>query len=304
MSQNPSPLSIRVLRRIMRITPFWLLYVLSDVAYVLVYYVVHYRRQIVKRNLATSFPNKTPKELQRIERQFYHWLCDYFVEAVKLLGISKKELQRRFQVNGAELLEEHFAQGRDCAAILGHYCNWEWLSCVGIAFKPERCMGLIYKPLHSQFFDLIFRELRTSQPSSITIPKNDILREIVTLRRQNKRSLLGYIADQGPRMENIHLWLDFLNHDTGVFTGAERIMRKMDNAVFYVKMTRPRRGYYTCTFCLVADHAAQTEEHDITRRFFKLLEGDIKEHPQYYLWTHNRWKRTHEEYNIRYGVQQ
>lgn len=304
MSQNPSPLSIRVLRRIMRITPFWLLYVLSDVAYVLVYYVVHYRRQIVKRNLATSFPDKTPKELQRIERQFYHWLCDYFVEAVKLLSISKKELQRRFQVNGAELLEERFAQGRDCAAILGHYCNWEWLSCVGIAFKPERCMGLIYKPLHSQFFDLLFRELRTSQPSSITIPKNDILREIVTLRRQNKRSLLGYIADQGPRMENIHLWLDFLNHDTGVFTGAERIMRKMDNAVFYVKMTRPRRGYYTCTFCLVADHAAQTEEHDITRRFFKLLEGDIKEHPQYYLWTHNRWKRTHEEYNIRYGVQQ
>ncbi len=304
MSQNPSPLSIRVLRRIMRLTPFWLLYVLSDVAYVLVYYVVHYRRHIVKRNLATSFPDKTPKELQRIERQFYHWLCDYFVEAVKLLGISKKELQQRFQVNGAELLEERFAQGRDCAAILGHYCNWEWLSCVGIAFKPERCMGLIYKPLHSQFFDLLFRELRTSQPSSITIPKNDILREIITLRRQNKRSLLGYIADQGPRMENIHLWLDFLNHDTGVFTGAERIMRKMDNAVFYVKMTRPRRGYYTCTFCLVADHAAQTEEHDITRRFFKLLEDDIKKHPQYYLWTHNRWKRTHEEYNIRYGVQQ
>ena len=303
MSQNPLPLSIRVLRRIMRLTPFWLLYALSDVAYVLVYYVVHYRLQIVRRNLVTSFPDKTPKELQRIERQFYHWLCDYFVEAVKLLGISKKELQRRFQVNGAELLEERFAQGRDCAAILGHYCNWEWLSCVGIAFKPERCMGLIYKPLHSQFFDLLFRELRTSQPSSITIPKNDILREIVALRRQNKRSLLGYIADQGPRMENIHLWLDFLNHDTGVFTGAERIMRKMDNAVFYVKMTRPRRGYYTCTFCLVTDHAAQTEEHDITRRFFKLLEGDIKEHPQYYLWTHNRWKRTHEEYNIIYGVQ-
>jgi len=103
--------------------------------------------------------------------------------------------------------------------------------------------------------------------------------------------MFGYIADQGPKWENIHLWLPFLGHDTGVFTGAERIMRKMDNAVFYVEMTRPKRGTYTCTYHLITRHAQQTEEHEITRRFFAMLEETIRKQPEFYLWSHNRWKR-------------
>ena len=266
------------------------------------YYVVRYRRDVVRHNLTTSFPDKSEAEIVRIERKFYHWLCDYFVETIKLLSISDKELRRRFNIIGADKVEECFKAGQDCAALLGHYCNWEWLSCTGMAFPEGRKIGLVYKPLRSKQFDNLFRRIRSSQPSSIVVPKNDILRELVKLRRDNIRSLFGYIADQGPRYNNIHLWLPFLNHDTGVFTGSERIMRKMKNAVFYVEMARPRRGYYTATFRLITHNAANVAENELTTKFFQMLEQTIQHEPAYYLWTHNRWKRTHEEYNRRYGI--
>ena len=283
--------------------PFWALYLLSDAAYLVVYRVARYRRAIVRRNLTTSFPEKDAGEIRALERKFYRWFCDYFVETIKLLSISDGELRRRLTIVGAEQVEECFKEGQDCAALLGHYCNWEWLSCTGIAFPKGRKMGLVYKPLRSKAMDSLFRRLRGRQPSSVVVPKNDILRELLTLRRQGTRSLFGYIADQGPRYANIHLWLPFLGHDTGVFTGSERIMRKMDNAVFYMEMSRPKRGYYTATIQLIARHAGDVAEHELTRRFFALLEQTIRRHPEYYLWTHNRWKRTHEEFDRKYKIE-
>ena len=288
---------------LLSLLPFGILYVLSDIAYIIMYYVVGYRRDIVRNNLSTSFPEKTKEDIKSIERKFYHWLCDYFVETIKLLSISDKQLRRRFKLVGAEQIEEHFKAGQDCAALLGHYCNWEWLSCTGIAFPENRKMGLIYKPLRHQSMDKLFRRIRSSQPSSIVVPKNDILRELVKLRRDGVRSLFGYIADQGPRYTNIHLWLPFLNHDTGVFTGSERIIRKMNNAVFYAEMERPRRGYYTVTFHLLTDDPKSMSDNELTTRFFALLEQTIRRQPEYYLWTHNRWKRTHEEFNRLYKIE-
>lgn len=282
--------------------PFRLLYCISDFEYFMMFHVIKYRRGIVRKNLTASFPEKSAEEIAAIEKKFYRWFCDYFFEAVKLLSISDKELRRRFHVYNSEEVEKCFQEGQDVAAILGHYCNWEWLSCTGIAFPENRKMGLIYKPLRSEWADKLFQKIRTSQPSSIVVPKNEILRNIVALRRQNIRSFFGYIADQGPRYANIHLWLDFLNHDTGVFTGAERIMRKMNNAVFYFDMERPKRGYYTATLHLITRNPAEWKEHELTRRFFQLLEQTIRREPAYYLWTHNRWKRSHEQFDKEYVI--
>lgn len=277
--------------------PFWVLYRLSDCGFVLMYYIVRYRRGVVRQNLRTSFPDWSDSQLRQTERGFYRWFCDYFIEAVKLLSISDRQLRRRFKIEGIDEVERRFAQGRDCGAILGHYCNWEWLSCVGIALPQDRVMGLIYHPLRSRVFDRLFRDLRSSQPTSMCVPKAEILRRLVTLRKEGRRSLFGYIADQGPKWQNIHLWLDFLGHETPVFTGAERIMRRMDNAVFYVSMDRPRRGYYTCRFRLLSEHPGEEDEFAVTRRFFEWLEDDIRREPRYYLWSHNRWKRTREEFD-------
>ena len=116
-------------------------------------------------------------------------------------------------------------------------------------------------------------------------------------------SLFGYISDQGPKMNNIHLWLDFMNQDTPVFTGAERIIRKMNNAVFYVEMSRPKRGYYTCTYHLITRQPDSLPEHEITRIFFQKLEQTIRKNPEFYLWSHNRWKRTREEFDKEYIIE-
>lgn len=283
--------------------PFWLLYLLSDGLYLLIYYIARYRRKIVWKNLSSSFPEKSATELKRIEQQFYHWFCDYIFETFKLLSISDKAVLRHIEFRGTEEMEKCFDKGQDCGAILGHYCNWEWLSATGLAFShyPDAVMGLIYHPLYNENFDRLFIDIRSAHGGQC-IPKKDILRHLVGCKRDGRHYLFGYISDQLPKWENMHLWIDFLNHDTPVFTGAERIMRKVNDAVFYVDMERPRRGKYICTFRLITAEAAKEQEFDITRRFYELLEENIRRQPALYLWTHNRWKRSREEFNLKYDV--
>ena len=159
-------------------------------------------------------------------------------------------------------------------------------------------MGLIYHPLRNQVFDRLFIKIRQSM-GGVCVPKQDILRYLVQFRRQGVMNIFGYIADQSPKYQNIHLWLPFLGHDTPVFTGAERIMRKMDNTVFYIDVERPARGKYVYTFKPMTDKPGELPEYEITRRFFAMLEQTIRRNPSCYLWSHNRWKRTHEEYDRR-----
>lgn len=283
---------------VVSLLPFRLLYVLSDLFYLIVYHIVGYRRDIVRRNIESSFPGKSAEECRKIEKGFYHFLCDYFVETIKLLSISKKSMLKHIEFRNVEEMEQCFDNGQPCAAILGHYCNWEWLSATGLSFLRHReaVMGLIYHPLYDKIFDRLFIKIRRSM-GGVCVPKKDILRYLLTYRQQQRMSLFGYISDQAPKWENIHLWLNFMNHDTPVFTGAERIMRKMKDAVFYVDMERPRRGHYICTFRLISKEPEKMEEFEVTRIFFNMLEQTIQRAPQYYLWSHNRWKRTHEEYD-------
>ena len=280
--------------------PYRALYVLADVLHVIVYDVVRYRLKVVRRNIATSFPEKSPAELRSIERGFYRWLCDYFVETIKLMTVSREELLRHVEFRGTELIEDSFDRGQTCAGILGHYGNWELLSATGITFRrhPEAVVGLIYHPLRNQVFDRLFIKIRQSM-GGVCVPKQDILRYLVQFRSQGVMNIFGYIADQAPKYQNIHLWLPFLGHDTPVFTGAERIMRKMDNTVFYIDVERPARGKYVYTFKPMTDKPGELPEYEITRRFFAMLEQTIRRNPSCYLWSHNRWKRTHEEYDRR-----
>lgn len=294
---------VYVLFYTLSLLPFRILYGMADIGYVLLYYIIRYRRGVVRKNLVTAFPEKSIDDIKTIERKFYHWFCDYFLEAIKLLSISEKELRRRFTIINSEEVEQCFQEGQDVAAILGHYCNWEWLSCVGMNLPPERETGLIYHPLRNKTFDYLFRKLRSHEQNSHVIPKKDILRYVVTKKREGVRNICGYISDQGPKWANIHLWLPFLNHEyTPVFTGGERIMRKMNNAVFYVEMSRPKRGYYTATYKLITRDPNTLPADDITRRFFCLLEETIRQEPAFYLWSHNRWKRTKEEFDRRFQV--
>lgn len=283
---------VRLLSRL----PFKVLYAISDIVYVLVYHVVGYRKKIVRKNLTASFPEKNEKELREIEKKFYHWLCDYFVETLKLLTITPEEMKKHLEFRGLEKLVEVKKEGQGVSAFLGHYCNWEWLSAAKLYWPWQDAeMGLIYHPLRNEKFDRLMLNMRSSL-GGVCIPKQHILRELVALRRKGQDYQFGYIFDQSPKWDSIHLWLDFLHQKTPVFTGAERIAKKVNDLVVFVSMERPERGKYVANYHIISDNPKELPEYELTKRGFAMLENDIRRNPEFYLWTHNRWKRTYDEY--------
>lgn len=289
-----------ILKLISRL-PFCILYFISDIIYIFIYKVFGYRKRIVRNNLASSFPEKSETELLEIERKFYRWLCDYFVETLKLLTIPDEEILRHIEFGNIEEVHAQIPRGQNVSYFLGHYGNWELLSVTKLAFPEwmrDYIAGLIYHPLRNDTMDEVMLKAR-SQHKGTCIAKKNILREVVKYRRDGIPYIMGYIFDQSPKWENIHLWLDFLHHKTPVFTGAERITRKMNDAVVFVEMQRPERGKYRVIHHLITTSPNELPEYEITRICFARLEKMIEQQPHLYLWSHNRWKRTYDEWEKR-----
>lgn len=276
--------------------PLRMLYVLSDGLFYLIYYVVKYRRPLVRKNLTSSFPDKGEEEIVRIERAFYSWFCDYIVETLKLFTMSKEQMKRRMVFHGSEEVDKQIAAGKSCAIYLGHYGNWEWVSSLPLWLSDQATCLQIYHVLENEAIDALFLRVR-GRMGSTSIPMADTLKTIIKRQREGQRLVVGFIADQVPLWNSIHYWSDFLHHDTPVFTGTERIAKHQDMAVFYLDVTRPKRGYYEATFKLVTDQPKEASQFSITESYMQLLQATINRTPQYWLWSHNRWKRTHEEYN-------
>ncbi|MBR1687911.1 MAG: lysophospholipid acyltransferase family protein [Prevotella sp.] len=276
-------------------------YVLSDVLYLLVYRLAGYRVGIVRKNLEHSFPEMTVAELRQTERRFYHWFCDYLVETVKLLTIRRDHLRRRMEFRGVEAVDRCVREGQSCAVYLGHLGNWEWIASLPLWVTAEAQCGQIYHALENATFDQLFLRLR-QRWGAVCIPMAEILRRSVEFRRKGQATVIGYIADQVPFWNNIHHWCQFLHQDTPVLTGTERIARKMNQALFYIDVSRPRRGHYVAEFKLITRQPAELGEYEATDRYFSLLEQSIRRQPELWLWTHNRWKRTREEFDRRFIV--
>lgn len=276
-------------------------YVISDLMFWLLYKLVGYRRDVVRKNLTESFPEKSEEELQRIERGFYHFFCDYLVETVKLMTISREEMKRRVVFKHAELVDEIMGSGQSIALYLGHYCNWEWVSSIPLWLNPNAWCGQVYHPLENKDFDKLFLKIRERMDAH-SIAMQDTLREVVNHKRNNQPIIIGYISDQVPYWTNIHHWVNFLNHDTPVLTGTERIVHKMGHAVLYLDIHRVRRGYYEAEFKLVTREPQKMKDFELTDIYFEMLEKSICRSPEFWLWSHNRWKRTREEFDERFEV--
>ena len=283
----------------MSLLPMSLLYVFSDCLYLLVGKVVKYRHKVIWKNLKDSFPEKDEAELQRIEREFYHYFCDYLVETIKLLNMSKRELRQRMVFTGIEEMNELLENGVSCAVYLGHYGNWELITSLPLWVSEKAQCCQVYHPLQNERFDKLFKSVREKH-HALCIPMAETLRQVVSYRQKKQPIVIGYIADQAPFWNNIHHWVDFLNHDTPVLTGSERIIKKTGQAVFYGDVSRVRRGYYQCDFKLITTEPAKYNDWEITDKYFQLLEETIRRQPELYLWSHKRWKRTREEFNLRY----
>lgn len=281
------------------VLPMRVLYVLSDALYLLAYRLAGYRRALVRRHLADAFPEKSERERRDIERGFYHWFCDYLVETVKLLTMSSRQMQRRMTFRGTDGVNRVVERGQSVAVYLGHFCNWEWITSLPLWVSGQAQCAQIYHPLENSEFDKLFVALR-SRFGAVCIPMAETLRRIVKYRQQGQPIILGYISDQIPFWNNIHHWLDFLNHDTPVLTGTEKIVRSTAQVPFYADVRRVRRGYYECTFVPMTTDLQESSCWALTDEYFRRLEQSIRRQPECYLWSHNRWKRTHEEFNLRY----
>ena len=269
------------------IWPLRILYVLSDLIYPLVYYIIGYRREVVRKNLENSFPEKSEKEIREIEKRFYRHFCDYVLETVKLLHISDEEMRRRMRFTNPEYIEQLRSDGRPIFLYLGHQANWEYIISITMWTSPEFTAGQIYHPLSNKVMDKLIYRLR-SRFNTVGIPQKQALRAIITMVRDGKHPLLGFIADQRPPRRPEPEWMTFLNQDTAIITGGEAMGRKLNVHFVYGSMQCVRRGYYELTFQPIVP--VEGEEYGYSKQYMRMLEQDIKEQPHLYLWTHKRWK--------------
>lgn len=270
--------------------PFPLLYLISDVAYVVVRHIAGYRRGVVRNNIANSFPELGEKARRDIERHFYHFLCDYGVETIKLLTIRPEALKRRMTFEGVDLMERSLEKHPFVFIYLGHYCNWEWISSLPLwKERPETHCAQLYRPLKNSVFDRLFMDIRTRFGAE-NISKYESLRRIMTLKHEGRKTIIGFISDQSPRWQSIHDWVDFLHQDTPVFTGTERIGKKVDAAVYFADVERRGRGRYHCRLRPLTEDIRSYPDYKVTELYMQELETIIRRNPAFWLWSHKRWK--------------
>lgn len=273
------------------ILPFWMLYILSDLLYFPLYYVVKYRKKVVYKNMRESFPDKSEQEIERLMKGFYHHFCDYVVETIKLLNISDKATLKRCKMENTETLQRSMDNNEQVIVMLGHYGNWELLPSLSLHLNIPRggVVGEVYRPLRSKGFDRLFLKLR-SRYNTTNIPKNSVVREIIRYKISKTPVVIGFMADQTPSGNNLHYWTNFLSHDTPMLTGIERIAAKAKCTLVYADVVKERRGYYKIIFKEITKEPQKYAEFEITEIYTQLMEETILRAPQYWLWTHKRWK--------------
>lgn len=278
---------------LLTLLPLRILYIFSDLLSFIAYYLVRYRRKVVAENLTHAFPEKSQKELKRIERRFYRYLADYFIESIYVINMSIKECLRRYNFKNPEVLAESYEQNRDIIIGAGHIGNWEWATSSSEVMQ-YRCTG-IYRRLSNKLFDRLFIYIR-SKYNSYPIPIKETLRALVKMRKENTRFGLYLIADQRPIREDLEFWITFLNQETPVITGIDRLSRKFDTHVYYLNVKRTRRGYYSVSFDLITDNPNGEEKLAIAEKFMRKVERSVIEQPEYWFWSHRRWRYSPEEF--------
>lgn len=268
--------------------PYWLLYHISDLMYILIYHIFGYRKKVAFKNLKNSFPEKSEEEIQEIAKRFYRYFPDLIVEVIKMFSISKTEVEKRIELINPEEIYRHFDQGKAVIGVTAHYGNWE-LGIHRLSLMTEQPRLVIYKPLNNKTFNQIYNDVRTRFGATM-VPMKQILRHIVRLK--NTPHISMFVADQTPLYQDSDYFMTFLNQETLVYTGTERIAKMTNNPVVFCHIGRKeKRGYYFCKFTTLVENPSEYGDHEITNIHNEFTEQIIRENPPYWLWSHNRWKR-------------
>lgn len=269
------------------ILPFKLLYAVSDGLFILLYHVIGYRKKVVKENLRLAFPNKPDAELNRIRKKFYHHLCDMILESIKSMTISEAEMRKHFTFTNIELIQDLEQQKRSVALMCAHYGSWEWIFILQTYVNMRGYA--IYKRITNTYFDKLVKRIRAKYNSHLITTKETIS-AITASKKRGEVALCGFASDQSPKAEKAFHWKAFMGIKVPVHTGAEMLAKKLDMSVVFFSVKRLKRGYYETTFKTLAHNPNDYPDYEITDMFLELVEQQIHEAPEYYLWTHKRWK--------------
>lgn len=269
------------------ILPFRLLYALSDAIYILLYYLIGYRKKVVRGNLQLAFPEKSLSEIKQIEKKFYKHMCDLFLEMIKSLTISKSEMIKRFSFTNLEVIKNFEKQKRNVILVCGHYASYEWMMSLGYHIN-HKGYG-VYMPIANKYFDRLVKKIRTRHGAYL-IAKKDATKTIRKHKEDNVLALYGLASDQSPQLQRARYWRTFMGVKVPVFLGAEKLSKELDYPVVFMDIQKIKRGYYQTTFTVITDNPKALPDYKITDTFTELLEAQIKAKPEYYLWTHKRFK--------------
>lgn len=269
------------------ILPFRLLYLFSDFIYFVVYHIIGYRKRIVRKNLLLAFPEKSAKERLSIEKKSYRHLCDMFLEMIKTMTISKEEMDKRFTFTNLDVYLDLEKKGKNIAVMIAHYATYEWV--ISMNSKITFSGYAIYKQIANKYFDKLVRDIRSKFKAALITTK-----ETKSVIQHNKENgilgVYGFASDQSPKLSKAQHWTNFMNVYSPIHTGAETLAKKYDMNVIFLRVRKVKRGFYEATFENMAENVRSIPDFEISEDFMKRVEKQIIEAPEFYLWTHKRWK--------------
>ena len=268
--------------------PFWLFYKVSDLIFFIVYYLVGYRRKTVIENLQLALPGKTDKEYKRISKRSFQHMCDMFLEMVKSISIPSDELKRRYTFTNISEIQRIRDLNKSIILICGHYASYEWINALQLYGLDYRGYG-IYKRVQNKYFDKMAKDIRERFDGEL-ITTSEATKTIKSNQQDGKLGVYAIVADQSPKLGRAKYWSKFMGTTVPIFLGSEKLAKNLDMAVMYLHVEKRGRGLYQASFIPITDNAAAEPDFKITNKFLSELEKQIKEKPEYYLWTHKRWK--------------
>ncbi|MBT8393788.1 MAG: lipid A biosynthesis acyltransferase [Flavobacteriaceae bacterium] len=269
------------------ILPFRLLYAFSDLLYIFIYKIFGYRKRTVKENLNLVFPEKSKEEVNRIMNKFYHHLCDMIVESIKSMTISEAQMKKRYVFTNVEIIRELGKANKSIALMCGHYASWEWIFILQTYIEHRGYA--IYKKLANKYFDRLVKRIRAKYNSYLITTKESIA-VLQECKNKGELTLNGFNSDQSPKINKAYHWNEFMGIKVPVHTGAEMLAKKLDLAVVFFSVKKVKRGFYETTFKTICENPNEYDDYQITDIYMRLIEKQIHEAPEYYLWTHKRWK--------------
>jgi KDO2-lipid IV(A) lauroyltransferase len=280
---------LKITWKLLSLIPLKIMYFLSDLWFYPFYYILRYRRKIVRKNLTESFPEKSLDEIIHIEKRFYHFFTDVIFETCKMASFSEKNIKKHIKFMNVEAIDALLQQEISVSLFVGHYGNWEWNSSMTLHLTTGIVPGQIYHKLHNPAVNRLMLWNR-SRMGANCVEMKDTLRWINEQIQNHFVSITGYIADQSPKRHNQQHFVDFLHHHTPALTGAEKITKKYGFAAFYLDVKRVKRGYYEVDCVQLHEDPQSLPNFQLTDIYYAHLEKSIQNQPELYLWTHRRFK--------------